>query len=840
MSYRVTFLAASDGTPLSKTFTYNDGKVTTAPYPLIKHLSSFTEEFDTIEELHALILDHGDQGHALHTGRLVHPLDNESRAGKSDKVAPMDVFICDYDGLSNITEAEAAGGAGIASVDRIVQLSGSAGLPGNEAKLNAHSFTIMAVPQHEDTLCRYIEGLNYNTPCFSSRLSLTASKMGLHYPLDRTMGQASRIVYIAPPTFVGMTDPLGDGRTTIVKADNRTLALQVGGVLTKDKLRKASREQVQRLRQVAGMAEVDLKTSLRKGYDGAQYDTLVNPEVMHVDVHDTARGFTYVDLNGGDSHGYFHPDDDATLLHNFKGEPCLPLAKLNPAYFATANKRAKQLRLAAQKRAREEDLAELHDEANTMLDALGTESEEVVHFYFTDDDTGGYKIGTYDPNEPKLEIRDRKNKEQLIDFASQFGLPEPAVIPSVQARFEPTRTEVYAPAGPGMVGKVNLYVPTLYRCRATKGIVTTPPSTIFKLLRHVAGGSETFTDHFLNWLAYIYQTGRKTQAAWVFTGTTGTGKDTVMDYVLRPLIGHAYCVTKRLDQLQDKFNSELTRAILVWVNEASLEKLSNVEMVSSMLKELITGGVVGIRGMRQALISVESFLNVIMASNSTTPFKIEANDRRWNVPPRQETPLTEVSAVGPMHQKRLTQELQAMADYLVTRTVDENAVKVPLYSDAKTELQRNSQSLAETLAYNLDYGDFEYLVDQLPDFIGPPKLWKEKVTADEPLLKYVNQLDKVAVSIRQKKAAGLTTDDLHDIFGYVLGGTWVPERQTKAKFTRAVRHFGWQLNASTGTRVTVGGKQKAGRRIEFKATEEVMANYFRYHSLNKGLALATP
>jgi hypothetical protein len=50
------------------------------------------------------------------------------------------------------------------------------------------------------------------------------------------------------------------------------------------------------------------------------------------------RGFVYLNLNGGDSWGYYHSEDNAEYIYNFKGEPVYKTSELLPEYWASINK----------------------------------------------------------------------------------------------------------------------------------------------------------------------------------------------------------------------------------------------------------------------------------------------------------------------------------------------------------------------------------------------------------------------------------------------------------------------------------------------------------------------
>jgi hypothetical protein len=49
-----------------------------------------------------------------------------------------------------------------------------------------------------------------------------------------------------------------------------------------------------------------------------------------------ARGFVYLNLNGGDSWGYYFPESNPEILHSFKGEPPVRLADIAPDFWEKA------------------------------------------------------------------------------------------------------------------------------------------------------------------------------------------------------------------------------------------------------------------------------------------------------------------------------------------------------------------------------------------------------------------------------------------------------------------------------------------------------------------------
>jgi hypothetical protein len=94
---KITFLAASDGTCMAKSFARSSGTVVTKPYPLVKRFWSFTRNAANLDQLYALLVTHAEAGQCLLKGQLDRPLRHESRAGRTDPSAPTDLLVLDLD-----------------------------------------------------------------------------------------------------------------------------------------------------------------------------------------------------------------------------------------------------------------------------------------------------------------------------------------------------------------------------------------------------------------------------------------------------------------------------------------------------------------------------------------------------------------------------------------------------------------------------------------------------------------------------------------------------------------------------------------------------------------------
>ena len=98
---QLTFLEAANGQRLSKRHCPKNGFT---PYPHVKSVTSHEHNIPLdntgLAMLERLILDEGNKGHCLLKGDLKRPLTNESRAGKTNRVAYNNLLVLDIDGVT--------------------------------------------------------------------------------------------------------------------------------------------------------------------------------------------------------------------------------------------------------------------------------------------------------------------------------------------------------------------------------------------------------------------------------------------------------------------------------------------------------------------------------------------------------------------------------------------------------------------------------------------------------------------------------------------------------------------------------------------------------------------
>lgn len=753
---KITYLREAHGRPLSKHFSRDKatGQLESSNYyQQYSEFSSFEESADSIETFYNQLVRHAGQGHAIVKGNFVRPLERERRAGLVDKGTPTQWLCLDFDGIAGTTNPDdLLVPLGMAHVDHIIQYSASNGMkPG----LRAHVFMLLTTPVTEPLLKQWMIWLNLTNPVLEANLGLTSTGNAIKWPLDISLAESHRLIYIAPPEFDGVPDPMArQERITLVKRTSPTFDIQAS-------INKADLTTVETLK-ASTRNELRARAGLRKRKETLKhlpkYNVYVatSPDTATVTGYKEERGFVYLNLNGGDSWGYFHAADNFEVVHNFKGEPAYLTRELLPDYYTECVAR------------RSENAAQ----ASNLSD-----DSSIKRFYFTERQSGTYYKGLWDPKDDRRELAPAKSREQISDYCIQYGLGDPAFIPEMETIFDPADPSFYRPDDK----TINLYRPSLYKqaARAFKGPM---PKTVEKLLRHVTGYDEAVFDHFVNWLAVIWQFGVKPKTAWVMHGTTGTGKGVLMEQVLKPLFGPEQALETTAQVLSEQFNGYMLRVQILAVDEMDTDGMPNVHLVAAKLKNWITEDTLTIREMHKGAYPAKNHTGIIIFSNKRNPTLIDYEDRRFNVAPRQEQKL--LTVWEPLDFTRLKRELQAFANYLQGYEASIERAGTPLVNRAKEEIQSTTSSSPEDIVRALEHGDFRYFVDLLPSGIGDQS---QTVAAQITSHNYLLVLKHIHSRLQGSESAdiNLSRDDVYAVFEYTLGWNMRP-----TKFSKTVSKFG--------------------------------------------------
>lgn len=492
--------------PLTKTFVQSEGVLTASPYPHVSRVTSYHEQASSLQDFKGLLEQHARKNHCLFNGHLKAPLKQESRAGKTD-VRPREWVVFDFDKVEAGDSAEVVRRylpAECQQVSYIAQLSASMFRPDVDL-WSGHIFMLLKQPIEAPRLRQWFETLNFQVPALEQQIRLSDSLQALHWPLDRTVAYDSKLIYIAPPKCVGFKPAIQQHITLVRK---KQPALSIPNFLPID--HTTIRQKINQLRRSQGLDEVSY--SLRM-FDG--HEVFDETDVHSVEgIKTSGDHYIRFNLNGGDSYAYFIDLRAPELIRNFKGEPYLKTADAAPDLW-------KRLRVLAPQAVRKQPL---------------DDSTEVLAFYASNQ-SSAIKFGTFAPGDRQLTLYNG-TIDSAKAWLDEYGLVRPGRLPHYNLIFNPLSDIQFVPG----LTTINTFRATDYMVR--ERTVSQPstlrdiPTLTNKILRSMLGDpDDAVLAHFINWLAYIFQTRQKAQTAWVLHGRTGTGKGTFIRNILTPLFG---------------------------------------------------------------------------------------------------------------------------------------------------------------------------------------------------------------------------------------------------------------------------------------------------------------
>lgn len=719
---RVTFLEATNGLRLSKIYSKLNGFTS---YPLVKAVTSHKHDVSTDEiglrKLEQLIRSHSDMGHCMLKGNLKRDLIDESRAGKSDRNALSSLLILDVDGVrlsrplatGKLSAADVAFLANqvigelplqLQNVSYIAQASSSLGLKGDKTSLHIFMFLTVAMPPKSIKL--WLQDCNYESDIFSSQLELSVNGQSLKMPLDSSVADNSKIIFTAPPTFEDNTlDPFNKPEDRIVLVEREKWSFDLASLMAQispQRIHEKAQTYKDRLREQAGYKKKQTKTRLTT-VDNTTEEILVNPDKMAISISDSTS-FPYVrcNINGGDSNAYYFNIEKPTYMHNFKDEPIFEIEKADPEFYRS-----------------------IFDTFESELKAVGRhEFPVVMRDFYTDT----FYNGVYCPNEDQFSDKfplTPISKTNIEDFFLSHGKIAPDFIPDGTVVFDPT-SEKPAVNFKDVPHYVNTYRKTKY---ALKAKLPDEPLTIghgqrikddcpltYRVISHMLGNGKEEFERFINWLAYVYQTRKKTGVSWVLTGTQGTGKGVFYSRILRNLFGTHHVPMRYLQNMEEQFNLYMRDALFLVVDEFHMASSSSgASKMADKLKNQITEKTITIRGMRSNQVEVPNYTNYIFLTNRVDAVNIESGDRRYNIAPMQKTKLLQAYPDMPerLDTDEIENELWAFAGYLQTFKVNKRLVEIPIDNTAKEQMRNVSMSVFDEFCQAVKDGNLAYFVDIL-------------------------------------------------------------------------------------------------------------------------------
>lgn len=772
---KITFLAASE--PLTKRITKKAEEIEKTNYPRVMNFSSHTQDFKSLSEFCRVLITRAAEGQCLLKGTTKKKLVDEPRAGSTTTDSPTDWVCFDLDRAPYKTPQEFMDALKLQDVSYIVQYSASHGVDKEDKTLNCHIFCFLEKLFPAPQLKAWLQWLNFNTQSLRTALRLSSTQIALSYPLDITCCQNDKLLYIAPPTFKGMTDPIKD-RIQFVKKTHDAIPSARIGLHNAEALKKLARDLLNERRVALQLPKLNSKTVIV-----GEFEVQNNPGEMTITGGPKIeRDFVYFNINGGRNWSYYHPVSNFELIHNFKSEPCVRTKEVFPEYY-------KQ-----QIRDRNERDMSPSESGDTLL-------------AFNDRRTGQYWVGTYNEGTGALVLDPAKSETQVDHFMLSHGKQALPFIPRMDRIFDPARGAPTINMDAKPYPSVNIFYESEYTKRAKKGAMASLGGcpTIARVIEH-AVGSGPILDHFYNWLAVIFQLRVKPNTAWVLHGVQGTGKDTLIDRVLVPLIGKAWVPVRNQNELSSDFSGWLEYALVAHIREIDVDSLENGGIVESKLKSYITDTTVQIRKMRTDTYEVLSYAGLIFSSNKPQPVRIAQDDRRYNVGKFQ---VHKLEITIEELEKKIPEELQAFADYLASRKADRATAATPLRTEDRDAIIALGMTSADMTAKHLIDGDLEAMWEAMPDEKTINEVW-----GTSPIAVFASAFASIMRRCLQdyinRRESKLSREELGTIFQYCVGN--VPTSPTK--LSQYLAHHGLKI-----ARMRIGPEVKTGVVIDWRCSE---------------------
>lgn len=265
-------------------------------------------------------------------------------------------------------------------------------------------------------------------------------------------------------------------------------------------------------------------------------------------------------------------------------------------------------------------------------------------------------------------------------------------------------------------------------------------------------------DHFVNWLAYIFQYRKKTGTAWLLHGYTGTGKGTLFAKILQPIFGQQshICTT---ENAIEQYNEHLKHNMLTFVDEFDINDINTGSKSWNKLKTYISEETITLRAMRSRQVQVPNYSNYIFATNVKVPIKIDESERRLNIPPEQTKPFTELAGFRDL----LDDELEGFCEFLRGYKVNVAKATLPLKNKSRDSMIENSRTSHEQFFYSLYTGDLEFFID-----------YTETQPPMQNLVNYNKFEDVIIKWTALSKKTGphlLLKDDIYTLYQYIIEPT---------------------------------------------------------------------
>lgn len=596
-------------------------------------------------------------------------------------------------------------------VSYFLHASSSMGLNGKN-RISLHIEFVLNAPLAPKLLKDWLLSMNFLIDAFKSKLSLNATGLGLRFPLDRSVADNSKLIFIGHPYFeLSKQNPiLNEHRLLLIEKKALLMPSEALSIPLRQTLIDMQNSAVADLRKKMGLAKKSRADVRRVTRFGETLELLKNPDKVHVEIVDDDGDFVHANMGDGDSHAYWWPKSDPTLIYNFKGDPVVRLQDIDPETYEWCLKHHAEF-INSQKKVMYLGRRVIEDGVSSgfITAAINTETQLIYEM---------------------VRHNDKASAEDWMASVGEFLGENVSMIrveynPKEELKYRIDQTQDGRP-----VEYLNLFCESeLWRKREmiddkitydnlAKKLKEHVPNS-YTLLKHVFGGKDIEVAHFINWLSWLTKSREKPGTTWLLHGTQGTGKGILWEHLLTPLMGKENVRKTTIVEMEDKFNAGLAKKMLVLVDEFRHSEASASKRLESQLRLMATEGDSSVRAMRTEYADKESYFGMIFFSNEYDAMRVPGNDRRINVATRQETRLRDALATNkdPSGIKEIQKlikgingEIQMFANLLYTMETDEVQAKLTLDTEAKQAMAVASRTRTEDFAFAIKNWDISMLI----------------------------------------------------------------------------------------------------------------------------------
>jgi len=796
---RITFVEAASNEKLVKRFTQNK----TIPYPFVSLVNSYEYEImpsiEGMRQFDSHLRIAAQKGWAMLRGNFVRELSNESRKGHHDKTANTQRLTLDFDGVdisnTGTLDCDSKGvrrvceyllkqlGPDFADVSYVAEASSSFGRSGDRASLHIELFLDEEVNPKQ--VKRYLQHLNFECPLLADQLELSSNAVALKWPLDISVADNSKLIFVAAPVFDGVANPFDndDERIILVEKDHPCFSSAVIKNVAQTEVDKKHNEVIKGLRKELKLSNKAPRTRIASIGD-EMMEVLSNPDEMMIEIASDDGEYIRANINGGDSAGYWWPKTNPEYVFNFKGEPIFRMKDASAGFY--------------------------HNYRDTYRDAI-LQAKGLEKGYepvcFRDPMSDIYYSMIVNESEDVISQFAAINQASIDNFMRNNGMDRPDVLPEYTVVFDPTTNSQFNPAE----GWVNKFRPTKYLL-ATDALEDAPVTTygtagdvikkyapdFYKHMRHVLGNQEAELEHYVNWLAYAVQRREKTGTAWIFLGTPGTGKSLLFNTFFKPVFGE-YAKQAKTDNIDDDKNGFLEDALFVFIDEFKEQDARSTSRMHNVIKNMITETHMSIRKMRQEARTVRNYTNFLFTTNDMDVVSITEDDRRFNICTKQQFKLLEThpDLIDGLYKE---DQLLDFCRILNNHQIDESKVRELIKNKWRDTVRISSMNAFQQFLHAVERGDLDYFVDAILYDKGANADENRNIAARDIVLKWIENLGDVQyVEIADLRAVyntmAVRSMDTHKFKAAILKHGFEEVRARLANTTRRPRalRVGWKV-----------------------------------------------